>query len=415
MGCLDCLLSKPLPGDSVEFTQHRSNDPYTPQTMKPPSFACFHNESCRILGPWENDWEKSRNYRYVIYYIDNALLPNNKKQAQDRVLEHISQLADVHQLNVWVKCLDYTSKANQGSKAEDAKNLYQNMLEATSRLDLIQLWDTKPDHMETLKAPSNLVIQSRPTGREEIDSVIETLRKETGFDDLDAKSQIEPPIVAALSTFNQGWMLKDFLENKQTVFNDLEPVKADGGSKLQAQFFLQCRATFNSLTLDSRAKPTVTINLLPDVIANDVASTIEKHLAVVDIPLKMRVDEAESATRQDRSGIQLISFGNNYKGGAQWSRFDDRNKGGMDITDHLHLNIRTLESMGLGPWFGPKAMLGSVDHDVDRASKKQAKSQALYGTRSSQVTMTEMERCVCRNSPDRATDQINQPGKVTGS
>ncbi|KAK7422001.1 hypothetical protein QQZ08_009722 [Neonectria magnoliae] len=418
MGCQE---SKPSPNDSIEPIQHHGiSHPYTPQTMKPPPFAPIHNEACRVLGPWEEDWEKSRNYRYVIYYIDNALLPSNKRKAQDRVLEHICQLADVHQLNVWVKCLDYTSKLGQDPEAEDAKHLYKSMLAATSRFDLLQLWDARPDHMRTWTAP---VVKSRKVeikaAKDEISTVIKTLRNATELDDLDAKSQIEPAIVAALSSFNKGWVLKHFLENRHTIFNDLEPVNADGDSKLQAQFFLQCRATFTSLTSDGGGKPTVTINILPDLIAHDVANTIKKHFAMVDIPLKKRVDEAQSSNRQDRSGIQLISLGNSDKGGAQWAYFDDRNKGGMDITDHLHHNVRMLESFGLGPWFGPKAMLGSVDHNVDRASKRQASNHGLYGTRPSQVTRMEIERCSCRNQPGGSQDiamvQMDPVGKATDS
>ncbi|KPM45142.1 hypothetical protein AK830_g1314 [Neonectria ditissima] len=400
MGCLDCFPSKASSVDTDESAENHSIDrPYAPQTMKPPPFAPIHNESCRVLGPWESDWEKSRNYRYVIYYIDNALLPKNKKKSQDRILEHIYQLADVQQLKVWVKCLDYTSKPGQDSEAEDAKQLYKNMLSATSRVDLLRLWDARPVTQDRNQAT-----------KDEIATAIETLREETELDDLDAKFQLEPAVVAALSSFNQGWILKDFLENRQNIFNDLEPVNADGDSKLQAQFFLQCRATFINLTSDAAAKPTVTINILPDVVAHDVANTIEQHFAVVDIPLKRRVDEARSSTRQDRSGIQLISLGNMDKGGTQWSHFDDRNKGGMDITDHLHLNVGTLDKLGPGPWFGPKAMLGSVDHDVDRATKRQAKNHALYSTKPYQVTTAEMETCVCRRQ--LADDQDISMGQM---
>lgn len=155
--------------------------------------------------------------------------------------------------------------------------------------------------------------------------------------------------------------------------------------------------------------------MLPDAISNNVVNTIEKYFAVVDVPLQKRVGEADNATRQDRSGIQLISFGNSDEGGAQWCDLDNLKKGEMDVTDHLHLNLETLSSKGLGPWFGPKVMLGSVDHDVDRAAKKEAKNRGLYGTESFQVTVTEMKGCVCRGSQHKATERVSPGGKGTGS
>jgi len=55
-------------------------------------------------------------------------------------------------------------------------------------------------------------------GEAEIHGVIERLRKNQGLDDADAKSQIQPVLVAALSKFIRVWTLDEFLREKDKIF-----------------------------------------------------------------------------------------------------------------------------------------------------------------------------------------------------
>jgi hypothetical protein len=119
-----------------------------------------------------------------------------------------------------------------------------------------------------------------------------SLRKSQGLDDADAKSQIGPELVAALSKFNQGWRLDEFLERKTQIFKKAPDVEAEGISKLQAQFFLQARAAYTSLEATEGSVPTVAIHILPDEIPNSIFSNIQDYMTATCVPLAKLVEKA---------------------------------------------------------------------------------------------------------------------------
>jgi hypothetical protein len=211
------------------------------------------------------------------------------------------------------------------------------------------------------------------SSEQEIDTVIERIRNSKGLDDADAKSQIEPELVAALSKVNQGWKLDKLLTSKTHIFERAPDVEAEGISKLQAQLFLQARAAYTSLDASEGSVPIVAIHILPDEIPSRVFSNIPDYIAATCVPLIKLVEEAGKTIRQDRYIMQLISLGT-AKCGHQWQKLDDKKSGGMDIIDHMPLDIDLLLDHGPGPFFALKQMLGLIDPDIDRSSKHNART-----------------------------------------
>jgi len=378
-----------------------------------------HNMSCRILKPWELEGEKSRGYRYIVYVNNNNLLNKRQQKAQDLILEIIQQYAEIQGLTVWVKCLDYLSEEEPDADAEREKQFCKDMLATDSKSELIRMWDQRSN--DILPLPSargdEQSQQRRKTlkaSEQEIHDVIERIRKSQGLDDVDAKSQIEPELVAALSRFNRGWKLDKFLVNKTQIFGKAPDIKAEGISKLQAQFFLQARAAYTSLEAPEGSVPTVAIHILPDEIPSSVFNNVRNYIATTCIPLTKLVEEGGKTVRQDRYTMQLISLCTaRGKCGPQWQRLDDEKSGGMDIIDYMPLDIDRLLDCGPGPFFGPKLMLGSIDSDIDRSSKRKDRNLMLYGEKCTRLANEEMEKCPCQTEPmsDQTTSPRIQPAQ----
>ena len=297
---------------------------YTPSHIQPPTYPTEHNVSCRILRTWELAGEKSRGYRYVVYVNNNNLLSKSQRNAQDLILEFIQQCAAVQESTVWVKCLDYLSGVDSDIDTQMERNFCKDMLATDSKSELIQRWDERPVnvlrcHSSRGQERSQQRKKELKSSEEEIDSVIERIRKNKGLDDADAKSQIEPELVAALSKFNKGWKLDKFLQGKTEIFKQPSDIEAEGISKLQAQFVLQARAAYTSLDAAEGSVPTVAIHILPDEIPSSVFSNIQNYMAATCIPLAKLVKEAGKTVRQDRYTMQLISLGTAMgKRGYQW-------------------------------------------------------------------------------------------------
>jgi hypothetical protein len=378
-----------------------------------------HNISCRMLKQWEVEGEKSRGYRYVVYVNNNNLLNKRQQKAQDLILEAIQQYAAIQGLTIWVKCLDYLSGDESDADAEKEKQFCKDMLATDSKSELIRRWDERPDGVLPLpKDKEEERWQQRKktlkSSEQEIDAVIERIRNSKGLDDTDAKSQIEPELVAALSKFNQGWKLDKFLVSKTKIFEKAPDVEAEGISKLQAQFFLQARAAYTSLDAPEGSVPTIAIHILPDVIPSSVFSNIRNYMAATCVPLMKLVEEAGKTVRQDRYTMQLISLGTpKGKRGHQWQKLDDEKSGGMDIIDHMPLDINLLLDRGPGPFFAQKLMLGPIDPDIDRSSKRKDTSLMLYGEMCTRLTKEEMENCSCQMDAvnDRNTSPIESVEK----
>jgi hypothetical protein len=103
-------------------------------------------------------------------------------------------------------------------------------------------------------------------------------------------------------------------------------------------------------------------------------------MAATCVPLIKLVEEAGKTVRQDRYTMQLVSLGTaRGKHGHQWQKLDDEKSGGLDIIDHMPLDIDLILARGPGPFFGLKLMLGPIDPDIDRSSKRKDRSLMLYG------------------------------------
>ncbi|PVH90438.1 hypothetical protein DM02DRAFT_502344, partial [Periconia macrospinosa] len=352
-----------------------------------------HNMSCRVLRQWARNGETSRNFRYVVYVNNNNLLNKRQKHAQDLILEIIQQYAAIQELTVWVKCLDYLLEEESDTDAEREKQFCKDMLATDSKSELIRMWDERPDGVLDLPDAEGEK-QPLKSSEKEIHDVIEMIRNSKGLDDADAKSQIEPGLVAALSRFNRAWRLDKFLANQTHIFEKASDIEAGGISKLQAQFFLQARAAYASLDATEGSAPTIAVHILPEKISSSALDNIRKYMAATRIPLSKLVEESGKTVRQDRYTMQLISLGTaRGKGGHQWQKLDDEKSGGMDIIDHMPLDIDRLLAHDPGPFFGLKLMLGSVDPDIDRSSKRKDRNFALYGENCTRLTMEEMEKC----------------------
>ncbi|CAI6342342.1 unnamed protein product [Periconia digitata] len=396
-----------------------SKTSYIPSHISPPAYPMEHNISCCILRPWELDGEKSRGYRYTVYVNNNNLLNKRQQKAQDLILEYIQLYASIHGLTVWVKCLDYLSEGESDVDAEREKQFCKDMLAIDSRSELIRMWEHRPDDILPLPSmggdkQSQQRRKTLKSSEQEIHDVIERIRNSRGLDDADAKSQIEPELVAALSRFNRGWKLEKFLVNKTQIFGKAPDIEAEGISKLQAQFFLQARAAYTSLDATEGSVPTVAVHILPDEIPSSVFNNIRNYMATTCTPLTKLVEETGKTVRQDRYTMQLISLCTaRGKHGHQWQKLDDEKSGGMDIIDHMPLDIERLLSCGPGPFFGPKLMLGSINPDIDRFSKRKDTKSALYGEKCTKLTKEEMEECLCQMEPvsDQRTTRQVQPGE----
>jgi hypothetical protein len=199
------------------------------------------------------------------------------------------------------------------------------------------------------------------------------------------------------------------LTSKTHIFKRAPDVEAEGILKLQAQFFLQARAAHTSLDASEGSVPTVAIHILPDEIPSSVFSNIRNYMAATCVPLIKLVEEAGKTVRQDCYTMQLISLGTTRgKCGHQWQKLDDEKSGGMDIIDHMPLDIDLLLDRGPGPFFGLKLMLGPIDPDIDRSSKRKDRSFMLYGERCTRLTKAEMENCPCQTEP--VNDRTTSPG-----
>jgi hypothetical protein len=108
--------------------------------------------------------------------------------------------------------------------------------------------------------------------------------------------------------------------------------------------------------------------------------------------------------------MQLVSLCTaRGKHGHQWQKLDDEKSGGMDIIDHMSLDIDRLLDCGPRPFFGLKLMLGSIDSDIDRSLKRKDRNLMLYGEKWSRLTSEEMEKCPCQTEP------MNNQTQVLGS
>jgi hypothetical protein len=190
------------------------------------------------------------------------------------------------------------------------------------------------------------------------------------------------------------------LASKTQIFKRTPDVEAEGISKLQAQFFLQARAAYTSLDAPEGSVPTVAIHILPDEIPSSVFSNIRNYMAATCVPLTNLVEEAGKAVRQDRYTMQLISLGTaTGRRGNQWQKLDDEKSGGIDIIDYMSLDIDLLLACGPGPFFGLKLMLGPIDPDINRSSKRKNSSLMLYGEIRTRLTKGEMENCPYQTEP----------------
>ena len=361
--------------------------------------------SCRVLRPWERDGGKSRGYRYIVYVNNNNLLDKRQQKAQDLILEIMQQYAAIQGLTVWVKCLDYLSKEESDTVAEREKQFCKDMLATDSKSELIRMWNQRPNDVLPLHSASGDEQSQQPrktlkSSEQEIHDVIERIRNSKGLDDADAKSQIEPELVAALSRFNRGWKLDKFLVNKTQIFGKASDIEAEGISKLQAQFFLQARAAYTSLDAPEGSIPTVAVHILPDEIPSSVFDNIQSYMATTCIPLNKLVEKGGKTARQDRYTMQLISLCTTTGTlGHQWQKLDDGKSGGMDIIDHMPLDIDRLLGRGPGSSFGLKLMLGSINPDIDRSSKRKDRNHMLYGDGCTSLTKEELEKCPCQTEP----------------
>lgn len=71
----------------------------------------------------------------------------------------------------------------------------------------------------------------------------------------------------------------------------------------------------------------------------------------------------------------------------------------MDIIDHMPLETDILLDRGPGPFFALKLMLGPIDPDIDRFSKRQNRSLTLYSETCTRLTKAEMDICPCQTEP----------------
>ncbi|KAL0930275.1 uncharacterized protein CTRU02_212502 [Colletotrichum truncatum] len=388
---MGCNPSRPSDSSQPDLS-HSPFVHYPPTVIRPPRYSFNdHNEACRVLRLWEARGVKSRSFTYVVYVINNSLLDKSQTLAQARLLGHIKQLAAIHGLRVLVKCLDYLSESDDDPDAAEEKQMYLGILAATSKADIIRMWDERP------ASAIYQDLEDITTAEQRISTVIEKIRWNRDIGDVDVKNQIEPEVVAALSRFAKSWTLDEFLESQDQIMSEPSTVNAAGISKLQAQFILQAQVAQASLISDNGATPTVAISFLPDEIPNVTLINIKKQLKAVFVPLAKRVKESEKSLRQDLYTMQLVSLGTNHsKGGQQWRELDDLEQAGMDIIDHLHLDSGQMLLRGPGPRLGQKLLLGSVDPVIDRGRAKGRPEEDLYGSGGSQVIREDMDACICQ-------------------
>ena len=62
----------------------------------------------------------------------------------------------------------------------------------------------------------------------------------------------------------------------------------------------------------------------------------------------------------------------------------------------MPMDIEKLSSCGPSPFFAMKLLLGSIEADIDRPSKRKDSSLELYGEAYHQVTQEEMDECHCQ-------------------
>lgn len=305
----DARAGHPRPGQNLSY----SKTSHVPSHILPPAYPIEHNISCYILRPWELDGEKSRSYRYTVYVNNNNLLNKRQQKAQSLILENIQLYAAIQGLTVWVKCLDYLSDEDSDADTEREKQFYKDMLAIDSKSALIRVWEDRPSNILPLpSAGGDKQFQQRrktlKSSKQEIHDVIEKIKNNKGLDDADTKSQIKPQLIAALSRFNQGWKLEKFLVNKTQIFGKAPDIKAEGISKLQAQFFLQARAAYTSLDAPKGSVPTVAVHILPEGIPSSIFNNIRNYIATTCILLIKLARETGKTVRQDRYTMQLISL-----------------------------------------------------------------------------------------------------------
>ncbi|KAK1447949.1 hypothetical protein CTAM01_17361, partial [Colletotrichum tamarilloi] len=230
---MGCNPSRPLNGSQTDVDQNLST--HFPLTVtRPPGYSYNeHNEACRLLRPWAVRGAKSRSFMFVVHVINNSLLDRSQALAQIRLLSHLQQLAYIHKLQVLVKCLDYLSDTDNDPSAADEKRLYQGMLAARSKTEMIRLWDDRPP---PASSPSP---EETTTAEHRISAVIDHVRHSRDVGDVDIKHQVEPEIVVALSRFAKSWSLDDFMDAHEKIMGEPPTLHAAGISKLQAQFILQ--------------------------------------------------------------------------------------------------------------------------------------------------------------------------------
>lgn len=379
-----------------------------PPSEAPPDYEAVHNFACSILKKWEKEGQKSKGFNYVIYLGPDELLNEEQRETRRWLMKVINELAKVHQLNVRVKCVGRLDNDDYGAHATEQKEFYKEMLELEHKSALVAKWKNRPASLQPSQSNSPngytwAARQSLKSNAQEIDDLISKIGMNNDLDDANVKRLIEPALVAALSQYHKGWKIADYLTDHPESSEDQDSIKAEGISKLQAQFLLQARAACTSLESSEGSIPTIAINFVPPVIPNAVYQNVKRYLQATQRSLKERAASQDPDERQDRQDLFAIQFvslniNDNGNGRSQWQRLDDGETGAMDIIDHLALNIEKLRSNGISSFFPMKLMLGAVDHELDRRSPKKS---PLYGNGHPGLpTYGEMQKCSCNTSKE---------------
>ncbi|KZL83809.1 kinesin related protein 1 [Colletotrichum incanum] len=317
-------------------------------SSQPPAYSIDHNQSCRVLKWWEDNGSESRNFKYVIYVVNNSLFNKHQKTAQQGLLEFIHEVAKIQELDVWVKCLDYSQTTEDPATAEEMQ-LYKDML-ASDAQGALKLWEGRKK-----KNPraGNLGGNRQQTSEDIVDELI----------------------VAALSKFAQEWKLEYILQNRETIIAAPPTIMATGVSKLRAAFEAQARIIALSWSSAGGGLPTVGITLAPDSIPDMTMTSIQNSLERVYKNWTRR-KMFENTGRMDGYTMQIISIGSTS--GAQWKIIDDLKKGQEDISDHTHLDTERFLRLGPGVDLARKVLLGSTNADIDRDYRGKS-NMILYG------------------------------------
>ncbi|KAG4269113.1 hypothetical protein FPRO04_12236 [Fusarium proliferatum] len=190
------------------------------------------------------------------------------------------------------------------------------------------------------------------------------------------RDQLYPLLLAKVATSQEGWLVADFLEQKDEILHDGNLFPCLKGPAIVGQFKVQSLSALQAIEKQT-PQPLYALNFVPENVSNAIYNTAKGSFRPVDEALQQNSHGWSKNSRSDFYSLKLVSFGSRSKPqrGNQWQQWDDARSGNTDITDYTYMNAEMFMTRGPGPRFAANLLLAAASPALDRKNL----DSGLYG------------------------------------